>query len=50
MQEGEYAADAEGLTRFIDERLSPYCYKIEKESRNHDAIVNQTIGERAATR
>lgn len=41
----EYTPDAEGLASFITEHLSPLCYQQEKESRHHDAIVNQTIGE-----
>ena len=41
----EYAANAEGLASFIIEHLSPLCHQQEKESRLHDAIVNQTIGE-----
>ena len=43
--EEEYTADAEGLASFITEHLSPFCCQLEKESRHHDAIVNQTIGE-----
>ena len=45
VEEDEYTADAEGLASFITEHLSPLCYQQEKESRHHDAIVNQTIGE-----
>ena len=45
VEEDEYTADAEGLVSFITEHLSPLCYQQEKESRHHDAIVNQTIGE-----
>ena len=45
VEQEEYAADAEGLTAFITEHLSPLCLRQEKESRHHDAIVNQTIGE-----
>jgi hypothetical protein len=41
----EYTPDTEGLSSFIAEHLSPLCYQQEKESRHHDAIVNQTIGE-----
>jgi len=43
--EEEYTADALGLESFITEQLSPACHQQEKESRHHDAIVNQTIGE-----
>ena len=43
--EEEFSANAEGLARFIAEHLSPLCQQQEKESRHHDAIVNQTIGE-----
>ena len=45
VEEDEYTADAEGLASFITEHLSPLCHQQEKESRHHDAIVNQTIGE-----
>ena len=45
VQDEDYAADAEGLATFIAEHLSPLCYQQEKESRLHDAIVNQTLGE-----
>ena len=45
VEEEEYTADAEGLASFITEHLSPLCHQQEKESRHHDAIVNQTIGE-----
>ena len=44
-EEEEYTPDAEGLASFINEHLSPLCYSQEKESRHHDAIVNQTLGE-----
>ena len=43
--EAEYSPDALGLESFITEQLSPACHQQEKESRHHDAIVNQTIGE-----
>ena len=45
VDEEECTADSEGLARFINEHLSPFCYQQEKQSRYHDAIVNQTIGE-----
>lgn len=45
VEEAEYTADAEGLASFITEHLFPLCCEQEKESRHHDAIVNQTIGE-----
>lgn len=45
LEDEEYTADAEGLASFITEHLSPLCHSQEKESRHHDAIVNQTIGE-----
>ena len=45
VEEEEYTADAEGLSSFINEQLAPLCHQQEKESRHHDAIVNQTIGE-----
>ena len=45
LDEGEYTADVEGLTGFINEHVTPFCYQQEKEARHHDAIVNQTIGE-----
>jgi len=41
----EYPADATGLAAFITEQVTPFVYQQEKESRHHDAIVNQTIGE-----
>jgi hypothetical protein len=41
----EYTADAAGLAAFISEHVTPFVYQQEKESRHHDAIVNQTIGE-----
>ena len=40
-----YTADAAGLAAFIAKQVLPFCYQQEKESRHHDAIVNQTIGE-----
>jgi hypothetical protein len=43
--EEEYTANANGLASFITEHLFPLCHQQEKESRHHDAIVNQTIGE-----
>jgi len=45
VDEQEYTADTEGLASFITEHLSPLCHQQEKESRHHDAIKNQTIGE-----
>lgn len=45
VEEAEYTADVEGLASFIAEHLSPLCHQQEKESRHHDAIVNQTLGE-----
>ncbi len=41
----EYPADATGLAAFITAHVTPFVYQQEKESRHHDAIVNQTIGE-----
>ena len=41
----EYSADATGLAAFITEHVTPFVDQQEKESRHHDAIVNQTIGE-----
>ena len=41
----DYTADATGLAAFIIERVTPIVYRLEKQSRHHDAIVNQTIGE-----
>ena len=41
----EYTADAPGLAGFITAHVTPFVYQQEKESRHHDAIVNQTIGE-----
>jgi hypothetical protein len=34
-----------GAGSFITEHVTPFVYQQEKESRHHDAIVNQTIGE-----
>jgi hypothetical protein len=45
LEEEEYTADAEGLTSFINEHLSPFCHQQEKEARHHEAIKSQTIGE-----
>ncbi|MDP2368473.1 hypothetical protein [Rhodoferax sp.] len=45
LEEEEYTADAEGLASFITAHLSPLCHSQEKETRHHNAIVNQTIGE-----
>ncbi|MBV5334079.1 hypothetical protein JZU57_02380, partial [bacterium] len=41
----EYTAEATSLAAFITEHVTPFVYQQEKESRHHDAIVNQTIGE-----
>lgn len=41
----EYTDDAAGLAAFINVHVTPFVYQQEKESRHHDAIVNQTIGE-----
>ena len=41
----EYTADATGLAAFIHEHVTPLVYRQEKESRHHDAIVNQALGE-----
>ena len=41
----EYTADATGLAAFITEHVTPLVYQQEKESRHHDAIVNQALGE-----
>ena len=45
VDEEEYTADATGLAAFISEHVTRFVYQQEKESRHHDAIVNQTIGE-----
>ena len=45
LDDEEYTADATSLAAFISEHVTPYSYQQEKESRHHDAIVNQTIGE-----
>ena len=45
VEDEEYSADAEGLTSFITEHLAPFCHKLEKEARHHEAIKNQTVGE-----
>ena len=41
----EYTADATGLEAFIHEHVTPFVCQQEKESRHHDAIVNQALGE-----
>jgi hypothetical protein len=41
----ESSANATDLLAFISDIVTPYCYQQEKESRHHEAIVNQTIGE-----
>jgi hypothetical protein len=41
----EYPADMTGLAAFLSDHVTPFIYQQEKESRHHDAIVNQTIGE-----
>jgi hypothetical protein len=45
LDDEEYTADEAGLAAFIDEHVTPFVYQQEKETRHHDAIVNQTIGE-----
>jgi len=45
VEDEEYTADATGLAAFITEHVTPLVYRQEKESRHHDAIVNQTLGE-----
>ena len=45
VDEKEYTANATDLAVFINEYVIPLCYQQEKESRHHNAIVNQTIGE-----
>lgn len=45
LDDEEYTADATGLAAFISDHVTPFVYQQEKESRHHDAIVNQTIGE-----
>ena len=45
VEEEEYPATAEGLTDFIDEKLRPICYRMEKEARYQPAIKAQTLGE-----
>lgn len=41
----EYPADATGLAAFIAEHVVAFVTQQEKETRHHDAIVNQTMGE-----
>ncbi len=45
MDDEAYPADATGLASFLAERVIPFVCQQEKESRHHDAIVNQTLGE-----
>jgi hypothetical protein len=46
VEEDEYPADADGAEQpSSPSTVSPCAIEQEKESRHHDAIVNQTIGE-----
>ncbi|NMM29167.1 MAG: hypothetical protein HHJ12_18300 [Glaciimonas sp.] len=45
VEEEEYPATAEGLAEFIRKQLEPICITTEKETRHHEAIKAQTLGE-----
>jgi hypothetical protein len=45
VEEEEYPATAEGLTEFIRDHLEPLCIGMEKETRHHEAIKAQALGE-----
>ncbi len=45
VDEEEYSADATGLAAFIEEHVIAFVTQQEKETRHHDAIVTQTVGE-----
>jgi hypothetical protein len=45
VEDEEYEPDAEGLSAFIQEHLLPFCLRLEKEARHHEAIKAQTLGE-----
>lgn len=45
VEDEEYTATAEGLVDFIREHLEPVCIAAEQESRHHEAIKAQTLGE-----
>lgn len=45
VEDGAYPATAEGLTRFINEELEPFCYREEREARHIPEIQAQTLGE-----
>ncbi len=44
-EEGNYPANAEGLTQFINDELWPHCYTYDKQARYTPAIQVQTVGE-----
>ena len=45
VDEEEYSADAAGLSEFIADHVIGFVTQQEKETRHHDAIVTQTVGE-----
>lgn len=45
VEEEEYEPNAEGLAAFIQDHLLPFCLRLEKEARHHEAIKAQTLGE-----
>lgn len=45
VEEEKYPATAEGLADFIRDDLEPFCIRMEKETRHHQAIKAQTLGE-----
>ncbi|MDD2742995.1 MAG: hypothetical protein PHV02_12020 [Rhodocyclaceae bacterium] len=44
-EEGNYQADAEGLAKFITDKLWLHCYTYDKQARYTPAIQVQTLGE-----
>ena len=45
VEEEEYPATAEGLSKFIQHHLEPLCLSMKKEAQHHTAIKAQTLGE-----
>lgn len=45
VEEEEYEPNADGLAKFISEHLFPLCAAMERETRHHEAIKAQTLGE-----
>lgn len=45
VEEEEYQANGEGLTKFIHKHLLPFCTSMDKEAKYHNEIKAQTVGE-----